>query len=129
MSHSMKILASAAAIAAALGTPAYSQVAPETSAQLNVDQKALATGYRTSKVIGSPVVNKAGETIGTIDDLIITPNDKVPFAVLSIGGFMGIGNKYVVVPYSRFTIKDEKMVLSDATKQSLKDLPEFKYSS
>ena len=67
---------------------------------MKVDPQSLATGYRTSKVVGSTVVNESNETVGTIDDLIVTPNERVPFAVLSVGGFLGIGSKYVVVPYS-----------------------------
>ena len=128
MLKSMKFMASAAVLTSALSFPALSQVAPQTFAQMNVDQKALSTGYRTSKMIGSGVINQAGETIGTIDDLIINPSDKVPFAVLSVGGFLGIGDKFVVVSYSRFEIVDQKMMLRDASKESLKALPEFKYS-
>lgn len=127
MLRSMKLAASTAGLVIALSFPAYAEVAPQTFAQTNVDQKVLSTGYRTSKVIGSDVINKAGENIGTIDDLIITPNDKVPFAVLSVGGFLGVGTKYVVVSYNTFEIKDRKMTLADATKESLKALPEFKY--
>ena len=67
--------------------------------------------------------------MGTIDDLIVTPSEKVPFAVLSVGGFLGLGTKYVVVPYSALEIRDKRMVLPGATKESLKSLPEFKYSS
>jgi PRC-barrel domain len=71
----------------------------------------------------------ANETVGTIDDLIVTPSEKVPFAVLSVGGFLGMGTKYVVVPYSSLQVRDKKMVLPGATKESLKELPEFKYSN
>jgi hypothetical protein len=73
-------------------------------------------------------VNEANETVGTIDDLIVTPSEKVPFAVLSVGGFLGMGTKYVVVPYSELQVQDKKMVLSGATRDSLKALPEFKYA-
>ena len=52
---------------------------------MKVVPQSVATGYRTSKVVGSPVLNEANETVGTIDDLIITPNDNVPYAVLSVG--------------------------------------------
>jgi VIT1/CCC1 family predicted Fe2+/Mn2+ transporter len=45
--------------------------------------------------------NEAKETVGTIDDLIVTPTEKVPFAVLSVGGFLGMGTKYVVVASAR----------------------------
>jgi hypothetical protein len=58
---------------------------------MKVDPQSVATGYRTSKVVGSTVVNEANETVGTIDDLIVTPSEKVPFAVLSVGGFLGMG--------------------------------------
>lgn len=100
-----------------------------TMSQINVDMKALASGYRTSKVVGSSVFNKANETIGTIDDLIVTPDDKVPFAVLSVGGFLGLGTRHVVVPYSTIQMLDKRMMLRDATKESLKSLPEYKYAN
>ena len=80
-------------------------------------------------MVGSTVVNEANETVGTIDDLIVTPTDKVPFAVVSVGGFLGMASKYVVVPYSLFVVHDKQMMLPGATKESLKSLPAFKYSS
>jgi sporulation protein YlmC with PRC-barrel domain len=123
-------IALATAIAAGLsGAPAFAQGKPQTVVITKVDPQALATGYRTSKVVGSSVVNEANETVGTIDDLIVTPNEKVPFAVLSVGGFLGMGTKYVVVPYSSMQVSDKKMVLPGATKASLKALPDFKYAS
>jgi hypothetical protein len=129
MTHSMRVLAGAALLAASLSGPAFSQGAPQTVTLMKVDPASLATGYRTSKVVGSTVVNETNETVGTIDDLIVTPNEKVPFAVLSVGGFLGMGSKYVVVPFSSLQVKDKKMVLPGATKDSLKALPEFKYNT
>ena len=128
MRHSITLMAGAAMIAAALSGPAYAQGAPQTLSVMKVDPQSLATGYRTSKVVGSTVVNGANETVGTIDDLIVTANEKVPFAVLSVGGFLGMGTKYVVVPYNLFEVHDKQMVLPGATKESLKSLPEFKYN-
>ena len=46
------------------------------------------------------MVNEANETVGTIDDLIVTPGGQAPYAVLSVGGFLGMGTKYVVVPFT-----------------------------
>lgn len=111
------------------GSPAFAQGAPQTIALTQVDPTTLATGYRTSKVVGSTVYNAAGETVGTIDDLIVTPNDKVPFAVLSVGGFLGMGSKYVVVSYAALNVTEKKFILRDATKETLKSLPEYKYAS
>jgi hypothetical protein len=128
MTRSIMLLAGAAVLAAALSGPAFSQGAPQTLSLMKVDPQSVATGYRTSKVVGSTVANEANETVGTIDDLIVTPNEKVPFAVLSVGGFLGMGTKYVVVPFSALVVRDKRMVLPGATKDSLKSLPEFKYS-
>jgi len=129
MTRSIKLLAGAAVLAASLTGPAFSQGAPQTVTLMKVDPTTLATGYRTSKVVGSTVVNEANETVGTIDDLIVTPSEKVPFAVLSVGGFLGMGTKYVVVPFSSLEVKDKRMLLPGATKDSLKALPEFKYNT
>jgi PRC-barrel domain len=129
MKHSIALMVGAAVIGASLSGPALSQGAPQTLSIMKVDPASLATGYRTSKVVGSSVVNEANETVGTIDDLIVTPSEKVPFAVLSVGGFLGMGTKYVVVPYSALQVRDKKMVLPGATKESLKALPEFKYAN
>jgi hypothetical protein len=128
MTRSIALLASAAVLAAALSGPVFAQGAPQTLSLMKVDPATLATGYRTSKVVGSTVYNEANETVGTIDDLIVTPSETVPFAVLSVGGFLGMDSKYVVVPFSSLVVKDKKMVLPGATKDSLKSLPEFKYS-
>ena len=50
------------------------------------------------------------QTVGTIDDLIVTPNEKVPFAVLSVGAFLSLGMKYVVVPYSALEVRDNHVI-------------------
>ena len=129
MKHSIALMGGAAVVAAALSGPALSQGTPQTVTIMKVDPSSLTTGYRTSKVVGSTVVNEANENVGTIDDLIVTPSEKVPFAVLSVGGFLGMGTKYVVVPYNSLKVQDKKMMLPGATKESLKALPEFKYAN
>jgi hypothetical protein len=129
MSRATIFFGGAALLATALTGSAWAQGAPQTVTLMKVDPASLATGYRTSKIVGSSVVNEANETVGTIDDLIVTPTDKVPFAVLSVGGFLGLGTKYVVVPFTSLQIQDKKIVLAGATKDSLTALPEFKYNT
>jgi hypothetical protein len=129
MTCSIKILAGAAVLAAALSGPAFSQGSPQTVTLMKVDPASVATGYRASKVVGSAVVNEANDTVGTIDDLIVTPTDDVPYAVLSVGGFLGMGSRYVVVPFSSLQVKGKQMVLPGATKDSLMALPAFKYNT
>jgi hypothetical protein len=124
-----RVMPATIAMVALMGTQVLAQGTPQTAGVMKVDPATVATGYRVSKVVGSTVVNEANETVGTIDDLIVTPSEQVPFAVLSVGGFLGMGTKYVVVPYNALKIQDKKMVLPGATKDSLKALPEFKYAS
>jgi sporulation protein YlmC with PRC-barrel domain len=101
------------------------------SAQLvEVDVQPLAEAYRASKLIGASVVNDKNEKIGSVDDLIITPTDRVLFAVISVGGFLGINGRLVAVPYSSLTINDKgrKLVLPGASKDALTQLPPFHYA-
>lgn len=93
-----------------------------------VDVKTVAAGYRASKVIGSRVINDANETIGKIDDLLVTRDGKEPYAVLSVGGFLGMGTRLVVIRYDSLKFADKKIVLPGGTKDGLKMLPPFQYS-
>ena len=127
--RSLRSLVGMCFLLSSFSLPAFAQGAPQTVTLMKIDPSTLATGYRTSKVVGSTVFNEANETVGKIDDLIVTPTEKVPFAVLSVGGFLGIGTKYVVVSFSSLQVKDKKMVLPGATKDSLAALPEFNYNT
>ena len=108
---------------------AGAQGAPQTVDVAKVNVQQLSAGYRASKVIGSSVLNDANETIGKIDDLLISPDGKTPFVVLSIGGFLGMDGRYVVVPYDRLKLVDNKVALPGGTKDMLRMLPEFKYAA
>ncbi len=124
------VLATAAIInVALLSGDARAQGTPQTIELAKVDVKTLAAGYRASKVIGSSVVNDANETIGKIDDILISSDGKQPYAVLSIGGFLGMGSHLVVVPYDSLTFADKKMTLPGGSKEGLKMLPESKYAT
>ena len=129
----MRLVLATAAVAAAtaLAAPAFvlAQGTPQTVQLKKVDVIKVATGYRASKVIGASVVNEANDTVGKVDDIIIGQDGKTPFVVLSVGGFLGIGNKLVVMPYEQLRTTEGKIMLPGATKDALKALPEFKYAS
>jgi hypothetical protein len=108
--------------------PALSQGMPQTMGLVKVDPSTLATGYRASKIVGSDVYNGADESVGTVDDVIISNDGKVPYVVLAVGGFLGLGQRLVVVDSSALSIKDGKIVIANASRDQLKSLPEFKYA-
>jgi len=123
------LLASAAIIGVSfLTAPAKAQGVPQAVEITKVDVQKVAAGYRASKVIGSSVLNDANETIGKIDDLLVTRDGKEPYAVLSIGGFLGMGTHMVVIRYDNLKFADNKIVLPGGTKDGLKMLPAFQYS-
>lgn len=125
------LLTAALVTTAALATPVIvlAQGTPQTVQLVKVDVMKISTGYRASKVIGSTVVNEAGDSVGKVDEIIVGPDGKAPFVVLSVGGFLGVGDKLVVLPYEQMKTDGKKIVLPGATKDSLKSLPEFKYAS
>jgi hypothetical protein len=113
---------------AVLSGPAGAQGVPQSVEIVKVDVQKVAAGYRASKVIGNSVLNDANETIGKIDDLLVTRDGKEPYVVLSIGGFLGMGTHMVVVRYDSLKFDDNKIVLPGGTKDGLKMLPTFEYS-
>src|SRR5512132_3043748 len=123
------LLASAAMIGVGFLTAhANAQGVPQTVEIAKVDVQKVAAGYRASKVIGSSVLNDANETIGKIDDLLVTRDGKEPYAVLSVGGFLGMGTHVVVIRYDNLKFADNKIGLPGGTKDGLRMLPTFQYS-
>jgi hypothetical protein len=104
------------------------RVAAAAVALVVVDVVAVADGYRASKLRGATVVNAKNEKIGELDDLIVG-KDRVLFAIVQVGGFLGLGSHLIAVPYTSLEISDEgrRIVLPGATKEQVKGLPEFKY--
>ena len=80
-------------------------------------------------MIGSSVVNDGNEFIGKIDDLLVSVDGKEPYAVLSVGGFLGMGTHLVVVPYDTLKFAEKQVMLPGGTKEGFRLLPEFKYAT
>ena len=93
-----------------------------------VDVVQVANGYRASKLRGVTVSNPQNQKIGDLDDLIVG-KDRVLFAIVQVGGLLGIGSHFIAVPYSSLQINEDgsRIVLPGATKEQVKGLPEFKY--
>ena len=104
------------------------QIAAAAVELIVVDVVAVADGYRFSKLRGTNVVSPKNEKIGDLDDLIVG-KDRVLFAIIEVGGFLGLGSHLIAVPYTSLQIGDQgkRIVLPGATKEQVKGLPEFKY--
>jgi sporulation protein YlmC with PRC-barrel domain len=106
--------------------PVHSQVVRLVTVDVNV----VGQGYRASKLMGSAVTNEKNERIGTLNDLVVA-RDRSLFAVLEVGGFLGMGAHLVAVPYETLVINDEGRAihLPGASKDELKKLPEIRFRS
>jgi len=81
-----------------------------------------------SEVKGARVINFQNENIGDVDELLIEPDTaQIRFAVLSVGGFLGLGSTKVAVPWMAFQIVSErnkiKYMMLDATRERLEKAP------
>lgn len=80
-----------------------------------------------SRIIGEAVINKQNEDLGKIHDLVIDAKEgRVAYAVLSFGGFMGMGNKLFAMPWKafEFSTTEDKLILN-VDKDKLKTAPGF----
>jgi ribosomal 30S subunit maturation factor RimM len=145
--------------AALLATALMTGVA---SAQTNTGSKDTASSsatmqkeeYSAYKLVGINVYNQGNEKIGEVKDILLEKSGKADKVILSVGGFLGLGERYVAVPYDQIKWVDEPArsassdtktttgsatttsstrkwypdhALYDATKDQLKAMPEFKY--
>jgi PRC-barrel domain len=66
-------------------------------------------GWRSSRVVGTTVYNDENQGIGTIDDLILGQDGRISVAVISVGGFLGIGSKLVAVSFDRLRFEESRI--------------------
>jgi hypothetical protein len=125
-----RALASAllALVCTTASTAVIAQGAPQSITERHTEVTQTGSGFRASKLSGTTVYNRDKDSIGTIDDVIVSPSDHNAFAILSVGGFLGMGKHYVAVPMGDLQITSKAVTMPDATKQSLEALPEFKYA-
>lgn len=78
-------------------------------------------------MIGDHVMNRAGEDLGKIEELMIDlDRGSVAYAVLSFGGFLGMGDKLFAIPFQALKLDaDRDSFLLDVDKEKLKKAPGF----
>jgi sporulation protein YlmC with PRC-barrel domain len=78
-------------------------------------------------LIGTKVINTAHEDLGNIDDLAIDASSgRVAYAILSFGGWLGMGNKYFAIPWEALSFNpSEKAIVLSVEKERLKNAPGF----
>jgi sporulation protein YlmC with PRC-barrel domain len=140
----MKRVLTATALAVVLAVPAFAQQPMSKSDTVNQNsatisasagfvQQQTPTEWRGSKLIGANVYGPDNNSIGEINDVIVASDGQVKAAVIGVGGFLGVGEKNVAVPFNSLHVQPkadsstiEKITVS-YTKDELKNAPKFAY--
>jgi hypothetical protein len=146
----------AAALAAVLAVPAFAQqpstsTTPPPAAQPSTPSSSMsspsaataqkagfvqsqdANDWRGSKLIGASVYGPDNSSIGEINDVIIGSDGRIKAVVVGVGGFLGVGQKDVAVPFQELTVtrKSNSSSIDKITvsysKDQLKNAPKFAY--
>ena len=81
-------------------------------------------------IVGSSVENNDKESIGTIEDAYVDKNGAVQVIIVSVGGFLGIGDKHVAVKWSDIKFGrdgNDVVLMTNWTKDALKAMPNYEY--
>ena len=160
-----KYLTAVMAGTALLATVASAQTPTATTDKANAastmsESSLQGSTWRGSKVVGLNVYNDKNESIGSINDLLIDKSGNIKAVVLGVGGFLGMGEHLVAIPFDKIKFVDQPVpstttsssskpsttgsastststknpwypdhALFNATKDELKAMPEFKYST
>lgn len=130
--------------ALALATPAFAQNSPPASMQPGTQssspsadkflQNQQATEWRGSKLIGTTVYGQDNASIGEINDVLIGNDGNVRAAVIGVGGFLGVGEKNVAIPFDALSITRKtdsntiQKINVNYTKEQLKAAPPFAFA-
>ena len=98
--------------AALMASVAFAQTPTATSDRANAAPSAASDAsfkgdWRASKLVGLSVYNDNNESIGSINDLLTDRNGNIKAAVISVGGFLGMGSRLVAVPFDKIKFVSE----------------------
>jgi hypothetical protein len=121
-----------ASIAWMMSIIAQAQVAGSTALGVTaLELRDVATlGWSVKRqVLAQPVFNDKGERIGAVDDVLFAPDMARSYAIIGVGGFLGVGKRDIVIRLNQLARQvDGTFALAGATKDALKALPVFDYA-
>jgi sporulation protein YlmC with PRC-barrel domain len=110
-----KYLMAGAAGSALLANVAFAQTPTTTTDRASVAQTTAADSsfqgdWRASKVVGLNVYNDKNESLGSINDLLTDKSGNIKAVVIGVGGFLGVGEHLVAVPFDKIKFVNEPIV-------------------
>jgi sporulation protein YlmC with PRC-barrel domain len=102
------------ASAAFAQSPATTTTTPA-AAPVTASDSTYNGNWRASKVVGLSVYNDANESLGSINDLLTDKSGNIKAVVIGVGGFLGVGEHLVAVPYDKIKFVNEPVVTTSAS--------------
>lgn len=79
----------------------------------------------TEEIVGKAIVSRDGEEIGDVDEVVVDGTTGQKFAVVDVGGFLGVGEKSIVVALDELQAADDDRIQSDLTRETLQTQTEY----
>jgi PRC-barrel domain len=109
------LFASAAFAAETATTPSSSTTDKAGMTQGSMSDVSYTGTWRASKVVGLNVYNEQNENVGSINDLLMDKSGNVKAAVISVGGFLGLGSRYVAIAFDKLKFSDQPVAYTGAS--------------
>ena len=104
------LLATVASAQTPTATGDRANMAPATAAGSTASESSLQGNWRASKVVGLNVYNDKNESLGSINDLLTDKGGNIKAVVIGVGGFLGVGEHLVAIPFDKIKFVSEPMV-------------------
>jgi sporulation protein YlmC with PRC-barrel domain len=119
---SLKHISTAVAASALLASVAFAQTPTATSDRNNMTASETSSSsssfqgnWRASKVVGLSVYNDNNQSIGSINDLLTDKSGNIKAAVIGVGGFLGVGEHLVIIPFDKIKFVNEPVSYTSAS--------------
>lgn len=96
----------------------------ETDPQIAAVREHPLYNEQVNTIVESDVYGATGDDIGDVEDVAVS-GDRL-FAIISVGGFLGMGDEEVAIPLDNLSYANERIVLYDMTEEDLENMPEFR---
>src|SRR5881392_4017301 len=83
------------------------EMAPAAKSDTSTSPSSFQGNWRASKVVGLNVYNDKNESVGSINDLLTDKNGKIVAVVIGVGGFLGVGEHLVAIPFEKVKFSTE----------------------
>ena len=124
MNHA-RALTAATLATALLAAPVLAVAQASAPAMTPAERHDWERSHRISKMLGADVRNKTGEKIGDVRDLVVDGSGTIRLAIVSTGGFIGVGDRLHAVPWDALALGPKDDLILDIDRAHLQAAPGF----